>query len=483
MEAFAKQKQAPFLRVVQGEQQSDQVPDNKIMITGRVVDSKGNPIIGATVMQKGTKNGTVTDLDGRYSLDVPGECDLNISYIGFKTRIVKAVNNSTISLDEDSESLNEVVVVGFGTQKKETLTGAISSIKGDEMLLTNSATTSSALAGKIAGINSRQSDGRPGSSTTINIRGMGTPLYVIDGAVKDEGQFNNIDPNDIESISILKDASAAIYGMRAANGVVVVTTKSGQRNTATKINVNTYYGCESWFKFPKPADTKTYVWAKEQSDVIRHAEDPNYSMEWTDDEYKKWEQGTEKGYQGWDWYDYITKTAPMSYVEANINGGSNNANYYVSLSHLNQEATIRGYGGFYRTNMQMNIDVNITPKFKVGANVNGRIEERKHPGVPGGDDTWTALYAIYRNLPTVRPYANDNPKYPQMTSSENSTNFAILNYATSGKYNDTWKVIQMNLTGEYDFLKELNLKGNLGYYYANENLFNHEYTYNTRWRN
>jgi TonB-linked SusC/RagA family outer membrane protein len=479
MGALAGQKQSPFLRIFHEKQQSDQVPDHKIMITGRVVDVKGEPIIGATIKMEGSSQGTVTDLDGKFSINTLNNSVLDISYIGYNSQTIKVggQRNLLVVLKENSQNLNEVVVVGFGTQKRESITGAISSISGNDLLKNNNATTSSALAGKIAGINSRQSDGRPGNGTSIRIRGMDTPLYVIDGVQKDEGQFNNIDPNDIESISILKDASAAIYGMRAANGVVVVTTRSGKRNTPNTINVNMYWGYQNLFKFPKPADTKTYVTAKYQSDVIRKSMDPNFNVEWTPEEYKKWMQGTEKGYLGWNWFDYIFKGAPMDYIEANMQGGSDKINYYIGLSHLNQDAIIKNYGGFYRTNLQMNITANLNSKLKIGANMNGRIEQRKNPGVPGGDDYWTAIYAAYHNLPTIRPYANDNPKYPALTSASNSTNFAMLNYDLSGRYENTWRVIQLNLTADYEIVKDLTLKGNVGYYFAYNNLFNHEFTY------
>nr|WP_298673305.1 TonB-dependent receptor [uncultured Prevotella sp.] len=479
MGAFAGQKQSPFLSIFHEKQQSDQVPDHKIMITGRVVDIKGEPIIGATIKMEGSSQGTVTDLDGKFSINALNNSVLDISYIGYNSQTIKVggQRNLLVVLKENSQNLNEVVVVGFGTQKRESITGAISSISGNDLLKNNNAATSSALAGKIAGINSRQSDGRPGNGTSIRIRGMDTPLYVIDGVQKDEGQFNNIDPNDIESISILKDASAAIYGMRAANGVVVVTTRSGKRNTPNTINVNMYWGYQNLFKFPKPADTKTYVTAKYQSDVIRKSMDPNFNVEWTPEEYKKWMQGTEKGYLGWNWFDYIFKGAPMNYIEANMQGGSDKINYYIGLSHLNQDAIIKNYGGFYRTNLQMNITANLNSKLKIGANMNGRIEQRKNPGVPGGDDYWTAIYAAYHNLPTIRPYANDNPKYPALTSANNSTNFAMLNYDLSGRYENTWRVIQLNLTADYEMTKDLTLKGNVGYYFAYNNLFNHEFTY------
>lgn len=198
------------------------------MIHGKVVDTTGEGIIGANVIEKGNKNGTVTDWNGNFSLSVSENSVLDISYIGYNTTTVpvKGQNTLYIVLSEDTQLIEEVVVTGFGlSQKKATLTGAISTIGAQDIGRSLSATTSGASTGKIAGLNFRQTDSRPGSNTKLQIRNMGDPLYIIDGVAKDVGQFNNIDFNDIESIAILKDASAAIYGVRAANGVIVVTTK------------------------------------------------------------------------------------------------------------------------------------------------------------------------------------------------------------------------------------------------------------------
>lgn len=448
-------------------------------ITGRVIDKTGEPLIGVSISVKGTTSGTVSDIDGKFSINTQQGATLHISYLGYAPQdiIIGKNRDLNIVLQEDAQELESVVVVGFGTQKKESITGAISSISGKDLMTTNASTTSTALAGKIAGINSRQADGRPGSGTSIRIRGMGTPLYVIDGVQKDEGQFNNIDPNDIESISILKDASAAIYGVRAANGVIVVKTKTGKRDTRNTVNISASYGWQDFFKFPKPADTKTYVRTKYQSDIIKKAADPNYNVKYSPEDLTKWEAGTEKGYLGWDWYDYVINASPSAYIGGNVSGGSENMNYYLSISHLNQDAIIVNYGGFKRTNVQLNLDANVTKKLKIGGGMNGRIESRKNPGVPGDDDYWTALFAIYRNLPTVRPFANDNPDYPAKTSTNNSTNFGMLNYERSGVYENTWRVVQLNLNAEYKIMEGLKLNLLGGYYLADNIQKNHEFTY------
>lgn len=450
-----------------------------INVSGIVTNETGEPLIGVTLQIRGTTTGTITDINGAFNLNsVPADAVLDISYVGMKSQSVNVNGKRTLSIvmSEDSELLSEVVVTGFGlAQKKETLTGAISSVSSREIEKTSAVTTSGALVGKIAGINARQADGRPGNGFNIQIRNMGTPLYVIDGVQKDEGQFNNIDFNDIESISILKDASASIYGVRAANGVVVVTTKKGRLNEQNSVTINAHYGWQNLAAFARPADAPTYIENYIQSQTIQGVaeQDRKYTL----DDLAKWKQGTEKGYRPFDWYDYIWKTAPQSYIGINTSGGSKNINYYLAVSNLSQQAMIVNYGGFNRTNVQLNIDARINDKLKVGGSFNGRIEKRKNPGVPEVDDYWMPIFATYRNLPMARPYANDNPKYPALTSSVPSTNFAMLNYELSGTFQNVWRVGQLTFNAEYEILPGLTAKALGGYYLAYNWLDNHEYTY------
>lgn len=446
------------------------------IVKGIVVDNLGEPVPGANVVEKGTTNGIITDMDGAFSLTVAPDAVLEISYIGYVTQSVSVKGKSTlnITLREDSQALEEVVVTGFGlSQKKATLTGAVTAVGSEDISRSVASTASGALVGKIAGLNTRQTDGRPGATTSIQIRNMGDPLYVIDGVQSDAGQFNNIDFNDIESISVLKDASAAIYGVRAANGVVVVNTKKGKRNTKNTVSLNAYYGWQNPSTFPKPADAATYITNYIQSETVQGKTDYTYSKE----DYQKWLVGKEKGYVPFDWYDFIWETNPQYYLNANISGGSDKTNYYVSVGHMSQDAMIVNYGGFKRTNVQMNIDTQITSRLKVGASMNGRIEERKNPGVPEADDYWMPRFGTYRNLPTKRPFANDNPKYPTLTSSNAATNFGWLNYELSGEYKETWRVAQLQATAEYDIFDGLKAKALVGYYLAYQQMNNQEYTY------
>lgn len=446
-------------------------------ISGQVTDTDGNPLGGVTVTEKGTANSTGTNAEGRYTLNLSSASStvLVFNYLGYTT-LESTISGTTLNvvLESDQTALEEVVITGFGmAQKKETLTGAISTIGADDISRSLSPTASGALVGKIPGLNFRQTDGRPGASTNIQIRNMGNPLFVIDGVQKDAGQFNNLDFNDIETITVLKDASAAIYGVRAANGVIVVTTKKGKLNAKNTISLTSNYGFQNLSTFPKPADAVTYVENYIQSETVQGASNYRYDA----DDLAKWRQGTEKGYVPFDWYDYIWNTSPQVYLNANVSGGSDKINYYFSVGHLDQKDVVKNYGGFTRTNVQMNINSRISDRFRVGANFNARHEQKVNPGVPGVDDLWLPRFGTFRNLPTVRPFANDNPDYPTLTSTDPGTNFAWLTYDLSGKYQNTWRVGQLNFDAEYDIVEGLTAKALVGYYYASQRLDNHEYTY------
>ena len=453
------------------------VSSQNLTLRGNVSDISGEPLIGVTIQVLNTSVGTITDADGNFSLlNVSPDAIIEVSYVGMTTQRINVNGRTTIDvvLTEDTELLGEVVVTGFGlSQRKESLTSAISVIGAEDISRSQASTASGALVGKIPGINSRQVDGRPGASTNIQIRNMGSPLYVIDGIQSDAGQFNNIDFNDIESISVLKDASAAIYGVRAANGVVVVTTKKGTRNTRNTVTLNANYGWQSLYDFPRPATAETYIKNYIQSQTVQGA--TNYT--YTPEDYQKWQQGTEKGYVPFDWYDFIWEVAPQTYINANVSGGSDDINYYLSVGNLRQDAMIVNYGGFERTNIQMNVNANITDRFRIGGGMNGRIEKRINPGVPEPDDYWMPRFGTFRNLPTRRPFANDNPLYPTLTSTNPATNFGWLTYDTAGKFEDTWRVAQLNFNAEYEIFDGLKAKALFSYFLANQKLDNHEYTY------
>ena len=447
------------------------------LITGKVISAAGEPLPGVTVVLKGTTVGTSTDGDGTFSLQVPETSGtLSFSFIGTLTKEVPFTGPGEINvtLEDDTQALEEVVVIGYGTQSKESITSAVSTVESEDIERVASATVSGTLAGKLPGVSFRQAEGRPGAGASIQIRNLGNPLYVIDGIQKDAGQFNNLSPQDIESITVLKDAAASIYGSRAANGVVIVTTKRGQRGQKPTLNVNAYYGLQNWSRFPETVNAAEWMTGKVDAEM--NALDPE--TQHTPEELELWRQGTERGYRSFDWYDFIIqKNAPMTQISVNTQGGSERINYYLSATRLDQSSVLGREFIFNRTNIQSNVDANITDRLKVGVSINGRIETRENPGVPGGDDYWLPRFALFRNRPTERPYANDNPNYIAQIG-EIPANWAYLNKETSGYVQDDWRVLQTNFSLDYELPVEgLTARGMYSYYLADRILNGHEYTY------
>ncbi|MDB5111292.1 MAG: SusC/RagA family TonB-linked outer membrane protein [Mucilaginibacter sp.] len=448
-------------------------------VSGTVVGADGESLIGVTVKVKGTQIGISTDVNGKFSINAPNaNGTLVVSYLSYETKEVPINGQSVlkVQLKPNNASLQEVVVTGYGSQKKESLTGAISSTTSKELDRVHAASTvSSALAGKIAGLTFKQSEGRPGASATIQIRNMGSPLFVIDGIQTDEGQFNNIAPNDVESISILKDGSAAIYGMRAANGVVVVTTKKGKGEGS--INVDSYLGFQNFYRFPK-AQTSSYqyMYYKAEANVNDAGTTPI-----TQSELDKYKAGTDPGYKSYNWQKFIIDdngNAPQNFFNMNFQGSSDKVNYYVSGSHIYQASNLGKEFNFQRTNIQSNINVKLSTGLSVRMEINGRVEDRENPGVPGGDDYDDERYALQRNTPLERPYANDNPNYLGDIV-HNNTNYAFLNNKLSGHQSDVWRILNTKIAADYQIpgVKGLTLSGTYDYYYADRLLNNFEYTF------
>ena len=446
-----------------------------IDVTGTVLDSKGLPLPGVTVIIKGTTTGVSTDLDGRYSISVPdSESILVFTFIGFNSQEIVVGNQSTvdITLTENLADLDEVLVVGYGVQKRGTITGAVSEVKSDDLLRTPAVTTSGALVGKMQGVTARQTDARPGNSTSIQIRNMGTPLFVIDGIPSDAAQFNNLGQSDIESISVLKDASAAIYGMRASNGVVLVTTKRGRTNQKPEISLSGYYGLQNFTRYPRPANAYQHVRANAESEVNLGGT-PTISPE----DLGKWQQGTEKGFQSFDYYDFIMKpNVPQTSITASATGGSSNTKYFFSLSHLGQDALLKDYL-FQRTNFQSNIDMTLADGFTVGTQISGRLENREQVGVPGLDDYFNPFLSIFTMWPTERPYANDNPNYVNGDVHNINVNPATYTKEITGYVNEVTRNIKGNFFAQYEFDFGLSLKGTYSYNFLNFDFDGFEYTY------
>lgn len=453
--------------------------DARIPVTGVVKDSAGLGIPNVSIAEKGTKNSVITGTDGAFSISIANnKAILVFTSIGYTARELKVgtQTNLIVALESANKDLGEVVVIGYGSRKKESLTGAISTITSKDIeKVHGGATVSSGLAGKIPGVSFRMADGRPGASANIQIRNMGSPLFVIDGIQQDAGQFNNLSPNDIESITVLKDASAAIYGVRAANGVVVVTTKRGKMGTRNTVSVDAYTGWQTWTRFPKAVNS-SYDWMLGKADAEMNQFG---STGITQAELDKYKAGTEYGYKSFDWYDYIIqKNAPMTSINASASGGSERINYYFSVTRFDQTAVLGREFTFGRTNIQSNVDAKIADGLKVGVQINGRIETRDQPGVPGQDDYWAPRFALLRNRPMDRPFANDNPEYLQDIG-HNETNWGLLTKSKSGYWREDWRVLQTNFNAEYQvpFVKGLAARAQFSYYLADRVMNGHEYTY------
>ncbi|MBF9252830.1 TonB-dependent receptor [Pontibacter sp. 172403-2] len=446
----------------------------EMAVTGKVTDENGAGLPGVTVLLKGTSIAAPTGVDGNYTITVPdGSGTLVFSFIGYVTQEVPIGNQSVInvSLSTDAKALEEVVVVGYGTQTRGTVTGAVGTIQSKEITRTPAVTTSQALVGKVQGITARQADARPGGAASIQIRNMGDPLYIIDGIPSDAGQFNNLGINDIENISILKDASAAIYGLRAANGVILVTTKRGKAGEKTAITLSGYYGLQNFTRYPKPANAYQHVLGLAESEQ-NQGRQPNITPE----ELAKWQAGTEKNYRSFDYYDMVMRpNVPQYSLNASASGGSESVNYYFSVGHLDQEALIRDYN-FNRTNFQANIDASLIKGLTVGTQLSGRIEDRHQVGVPGLDDYFNPFLSIFTMWPTERPYANDNPNYINQTHNVN-VNPATYQEDVTGYVDEIWRNVRGNFYAEYDFDFGLTARGTYSYGFTNFDFDGFEYTY------
>lgn len=462
-------------------------------VTGHVADATGEPIIGANVTVKGTTVGTITDIDGNFTLEV-GSTDgtLVVSFIGYKSAeaAIKGKSPINVILQEDTETLDEVVVVGYGTQNRKSLTGAISDVKSESLTRSVSTTTAGALSGKIAGISTRAKDARPGKGISLEIRNMGAPLYVIDGIpyggntgndwlvnseVSGNDVFNSLNIEDIESITVLKDASAAIYGLRASNGVVLVTTKKGKKNEKVSINVNGYYGWQNLTRFPELANAEQYTRGLAEAAQNR-GEDPN--SVYTKEELAKWAAGTEKGYKSYDYYDMIMrKNVPQYHVNASVTGGSERTNYYLSVAHTSQEAMMPDFN-YQRTNFQLNLDTKITNRFTIGAQVSGRYEKTNDVGLPGGDVYYSAILAVFKMRPIDSPYANDNPNYIRnIDSYRNGYNPAAFRRDIAGYKDSMTRYANINAYAQYDFGFGLTAKATFSYGYTNSRFDGYQYAY------
>ena len=464
-----------------------------ITVTGTVTDVKKEPIIGASVMQKGTTVGSATDVDGKFTLVVPAGAVLEFSSIGFETRTLKAEAKMNVILVEDSELLNETVVVGYGVQKRESLTGAITQIRSEDIAATKTADGVAALQGKIPGLLITQNSGKPGAfASEINLRGFGTPMIVVDGVVRSTTRYRKsttyntnpnaleqytdlsvlqeLNPDDIESISVLKDASATIYGLGAQNGVILITTKKGQvKKPSVNFSANVSLASPvvprdvvSWTEFMK--------YENAMSDVA------NMKHRFSDVQIDAYEKGlpsytdpvTGKTYDTvyTDWYNEVyRKVAVNQQYNISLTGGTENINYYFGANFANDNPILKGDAyGYKRYGFNGNISVKLTPSLTMRYTTSFR--QSSNLGMGDFDMDWNIFYYIYQSNPMVGVRTKDNPKH--YSDVEEHTNpVALLDTDASGytktdrkDFSNTvdltydapfLKGLQFQLTGAYDF--------------------------------
>lgn len=325
------------------------VQQQTIKVTGQVVDHEGEALIGATVKVKGTQNGVITDFDGNFSIDAPSNATLVVSYVGYKDREIAVRGRAVIEqiqLESDSQLLDQVVVVGYGVQKKADLTGAVAIVNADELKRVSHNNISSMLEGKVAGVQIT-SDGQPGADPSVRIRGIGSfgstaPLYVIDG-VPMGTSIRDFSPNDIETIQVLKDASAgAIYGSRAANGVVIITTKGGKKEQPLKVDYKGYFGVDVI-----PTSTYDVMNADQYSNYLGQA-CANYGTPLPGG-YSLGEDGKYHFVDNTntDWVSEVFKTGIRQNHNVNLSGGGTHNTYNIGLDYFNQKGTLEGAGPNY----------------------------------------------------------------------------------------------------------------------------------------
>lgn len=388
-------------------------------VTGMVKDVAGEPVIGANVMVKGQSIGTITDIDGRFVLDVPANAVLQITYIGYVADEVKVSGKKEliITLKEDTETLDEVVVVGYGTMKKRDITGSVSSVNTSVLTAGSAPSAADALQGRIAGVNIQKNAGRPGGSYNIQIRGVSSiknknsgPLYVIDGIPTSEG-MNDLNPNDIETIDVLKDASAtAIYGSRGANGVVIITTRRGEKGKVS-IQYEGNIGFREASYLPDMMNGDDYV--QFRTDLYRQlgrSTDRSNAEFFTAEEWDRIDRGAYT-----DWIDLVLRKGFQTSNTITASGGDDKGTFSIGLGQLQENGTIKGQD-YDRYNMHLNVNRKFTDKWEAGGSLyftysiqnEGSYETlrsafRLPPMTAPYDDEGNMLYRVFRNDGVTNP--------------------------------------------------------------------------------
>ncbi|MGV8096843.1 MAG: TonB-dependent receptor [Mangrovibacterium sp.] len=438
------------------------VQQQTLKVSGRVTDSSGAALPGVTIVIKGTTIGTITDADGKYNLsNVQSNAILVFSFVGMKTQEVPVTGKTAINvaLEEETVGLEEVVAVGYGSQKRVNLTGSIASVTSEKLTVAPVASTTNTLAGRLPGLISKQESGVPGGdASSLSIRGFGAPLVIVDGV---ESSFNNIDANEIETVSVLKDAAAAIYGARAGDGVILVTTKRGTTDKPT-INLRSSITFQGATNMPKMASSgqMAELWRETQlnSDVA--------SPRFTEEQVEKFYAGTDPDYPNTDWWSIVGRDwSPQSQHNLSIQGGSDKIKYYGFLGYLDQQSMFKKNSGEYqRYNLRSNIDAKILDNLSLQLDLSSIVENRDFP--QRADEKDNSVWSEYWNTePFWSPTLPDPDKIPY-----GGAGAAIgYHYMTNSKLSGYRKTNSQNLKGtlslKYDFkyVKGLSAKAFVNY--------------------
>ena len=444
----------------------------KRTVTGTVTDaSDGSPVIGANIVVKGTTTGVITDIDGNFTIDVTSKDILEISFIGYKTRqvIVGDLGVINIKLSSDNEMLDEVVVVGAGTQKKVSVTGSITSVKGSSLVTPTSSLTN-AFAGKLAGVISTTTSGAPGESAAFYIRGIGTfggratPLIMLDDVEISASDLNNIPAETIESFSILKDASAtAIYGARGANGVMLITTKTGKENERTQVNVTVENAFNVMTNFPEFVDGATWMEMYNEALTTRT---PNATPKYSQEVIDNTRLGTNPYmYPNVNWNDVIFKNMAMSQrANINVQGGGSKATYYMSIQ-ANHDSGLLNTKKVYSWdnninnwsyNFQNNIKYKLTSSTTVDLRMNAQIRNNQGPNYNTTDLFAMTLSSNPINFPVTFPAQEGDTHVRFGNSILSGSNLRTNPYAymlsSYKQYQENTLNTSLKVTQELDFV-------------------------------
>lgn len=441
-------------------------------ISGTVKDASGNPLPGVTILVKGTTIGTLTDVSGQYSIpNAPQSGTLIVSFIGMATQEIP-INNRTlidVELKEEAIGLEEVVVVGYGTQKKVNLTGSVATTNADFIEARPLTNSTQAIQG-LSGVYVNQAGGQPGADeATIRIRGIGTlnnnnPLVLVDGV---EYNLKDINPNDVESISVLKDAaSASIYGNRAANGVILVTTKTGKREKL-KVELNSYYGWQqATYQPDMVSNSVDYMNARNQASVNEGQPKP-----YSDAQIEEYRTGTDPAtYSNTDWYDAMLSIAPIQDHNLRLSGGSESTTYSLSVGYLNQEGVLLATNAKKYT-LNSNVVFKKSDRLELGAIINGSFWDRNEGWSGSGD----VMERISRSLPIQPNVRYEDGTYADswlVTPGHNAFYHPVA-FASEGFQNNKTQRAMINLFTQYIFPLDIKYKVNFAVtkYDANSNIF------------